>query len=76
MHGAVLEREKEMARVDTSTVTVLHTIPLTVEMEDLRLGPRPLHTQCPHCAFFIITKTEPQLGLFVCLSSSLLCCLG
>ena len=74
-HSGDLERE--MASVDTSTVvTVLHNIPLTLEMTERRLGSRSLHTQCPHCSFFILTKTEPELGLFAWLSSCLLCSLG
>ena len=69
--------DREMASVDTSTVvTVLHNIPLTLEMTERRLGSRSLHTQCPHCSFFILTKTEPELGLFAWLSSCLLCSLG
>ena len=69
--------EGEMARVESSTVvTLLHNIPLTVEMTERRLGARSLHTQCPHCSFFILTKTEPELGMFAWLSSCLLCSLG
>ena len=74
--GEEVDREREMTRVDTSTVTLLHTIPLSLQITDLKLGARPLHTQCPHCAFYIVTKTESEPGLLVCLSSSLLCCLG
>ena len=74
-HSGDLERE--MAMVDTTrVVTVLHNIPLTVEMTEKRLGSRSLHTQCPHCSFFILTKTEAELGVFAWLSSCLLCSLG
>ena len=69
----------EMTSVDTSVTTsvttVLHNIPLSLQMTEIKLGSQPLHTQCPHCTFFIVTKTEPEVGLAACLCSSLLCCL-
>ena len=69
----------EMTSVDTSVTTsvttVLHNIPLSLQMTEIQLGSQPLHTQCPHCTFFIVTKTEPEVGLAACLCSSLLCCL-
>ena len=61
--------------VTTSVTTVLHNIPLSLQMTEIKLGSLPLHTQCPHCTFFIVTKTEPEVGLAACLCSSLLCCL-
>ena len=71
----------EMTSVDTNTGTVLtsvllHDIPLSVEMTEKRLGGRSLHTQCPHCHYFIVTKTESSLGVCAWLSSSILCCIG
>ena len=70
-------QQSEMASVEGSTVvTLLHNIPLSVEMTERRLGARSLHTQCPHCSFFILTKTEPELGVFAWLSSCLLCSFG
>lgn len=55
---------------------MVHTIPLNIELGERRLGPRPANTQCPQCGQYILTKTEPGLGMFACLSSSLFCLLG
>ena len=58
------------------SVSILHSLPLSVDLDQgRRLGTRGVHTQCPHCWAFIVTRTEATLGLFACLSSGL-CCLS
>ena len=58
------------------SLSLLHSLPLSVDLDQgRRLGPRGVHTQCPHCRAFIVTRTEATLGLFACLSSGL-CCLS
>ena len=75
------EAELPMPGVETVTtgvrgVTILHSLPVSVDLDPgRRLGPRAVHTQCPHCRHFIITRTEATFGLFACISSGL-CCLS
>ena len=76
----VTQSEASLPGVETVTgvrgLTILHSLPVSVDLDPgRRLGPRPVHTQCPHCRAFIITRTEATFGLFACLSSGL-CCLS
>ena len=76
----VTQSEAPLPGVETETgvrgLTILHSLPVSVDLDPgRRLGPRPVHTQCPHCRAFIITRTEATFGLFACLSSGL-CCLS
>ena len=58
------------------SLSILHSLPMSVDLEQgRRLGTRGVHTQCPHCRAFIVTRTEATPGLFACLSSGL-CCLS
>ena len=76
----VTQSEAPLPGVETETgvrgLTILHSLPVSVDLDPgRRLGPRPVHTQCPHCRAFIITRTEATFGLLACLSSGL-CCLS
>ena len=57
-------------------LTIFHSIPVNVDIHEKLIGPKPANTQCPECAHFILTKTEPAFGAFACLSSGLFCVLG
>ena len=77
---SVTQSEAGMPGVETVTgirsLAILHSLPLSVDLDQgRRLGPRAVHTQCPHCQAFIVTRTEAIFGLFACLSSGL-CCLS
>ena len=77
---SVTQSEAGMPGVEAVTgvrsLSILHSLPLSVDLDQgWRLGPRGVHTQCPHCRAFIVTRTEATLGLFACLSSGL-CCLS
>ena len=64
--------------VDTSSsiVSVFQSIPVSRDLDEKCLGSRPAYTRCNHCQEYIVTKTESTVGVFACLSSSIICLFG
>ena len=61
---------------EVELVSRLSSLPISQELDPMRLGPRAVPTKCSHCHHYIVTKIEATFGAFACLSSSVLCCFG